>query len=94
MTVTFSATTLLWALVFGLGIAFAVFARNAGKETVRITAGLLETNEKISAMNIRLVDLETEPSEPVSKKDDDIMAAANSWLSQAAAAERGEGVRS
>lgn len=49
---------------------------------------------KIDQMNVRIVDLETEPDPtPKSKDDDDLMASANSWLAQAAAAERGEGVR-
>lgn len=49
---------------------------------------------KIDQMNVRLVDLETEPDPtPKSKDDDDIMHSANSWSAQMVAAERGEGVR-
>lgn len=62
--------------------------------SLQIEAERVAANTKIHEMNLRLVDLETEPDpEPPSKEDKDIMSSANSWLSQMAAAERGEGVR-
>lgn len=74
------------ALAFG-----AWKLRKAMAVTSSLVTGL---SAKIQDMNARIVDLETEPDPtPKSKDDDDMMASANSWIAQAAAAERGEGVR-
>lgn len=48
---------------------------------------------QIEDLNKRVVDLETEKEKPRVRDDDPLTAHPSSWLSQAAAAERAEGVR-
>lgn len=81
-------TDLFFAAVFGVGIILKF--RHIESQRAAFQE---KTETKLADFNVRLIDLETDKNTVVEKSRDDIMDIPHSWLSQVAAAERGEGVR-
>lgn len=93
------SVTVLWSFIGALVVSVAVLVWR-DIQTSSAMQLLQATNtglgSELREMNNRLIDIETdratEPPPPM-RELDDILAAPQSWLSQAARAEQAEGVR-